>query len=158
MVFVAGPTRCVHENRCERIWWRNEALRCTDRESHVLRQNNGQEVCKRICDGRRVEEDLHTSVTDSKNTAIACSYHGESPDLDIQTTAKELLQAPWLWLCVTTILVDCIDDKLGLALVEEMPRGVGLVGEVNKCPITDDTQEDRKRSLDDEDPAPSVRR
>lgn len=158
MVLVAGPTCCVHEDRRKRIGWSHETLRSADRESHVLRQDNGQKVCKRVCDSRGVEEDLNALVADLGLHRNTKSYHGKSPNLDVQTSTQKLLQIPWLRLRVTTISVDRIDDELGLALVEEVERGVGLIGEIDDCPIANDTHEDRQSSFDDEDPAPSFRK
>ena len=80
------------------------------------------------------------------------AYHGESPDLDISSTLQELGDREGLWLRITTIPVDAVDDKHGFSLRQELPTLVGLVGEVYEGPVTDDAEEACKSSFDDEDP------
>jgi len=86
------------------------------------------------------------------------SYHCESPDLDIKTTSKELFKIPWLRLRISTVSVDSIDDELGFTLIEEVPRCVRLVWEVDQGPIANNTQKASQSTLNDKDPAPSVLR
>jgi hypothetical protein len=62
VIFVTCPTRCVHHDSCQSVWRSNQTLRRADRETHILSENNGQEVCERICDGGGVEEYLYSSV------------------------------------------------------------------------------------------------
>jgi hypothetical protein len=68
VVLVTCPTCCVHYNSCQCIWRSDQTLGSANREAHVLSQDDGQEICKRICDGGRVEKDLYQSVT--KPTAL----------------------------------------------------------------------------------------
>jgi hypothetical protein len=62
MVLVTRPACRVHYDRCQCVWWRDQTLRRANRKTHVLSQNDGQEVCECICDGGSVEEDLHWLV------------------------------------------------------------------------------------------------
>lgn len=58
VVLITKPTSSVHDNCGQCIGRGDEALRCADRESHVLCQNDWQEIGKCIRDGRSIEEDL----------------------------------------------------------------------------------------------------
>lgn len=84
------------------------------------------------------------------------AYQRKSPDLDVKSTAEELFQVPRLGPCVAAVPVHTVDDELGFALVQEMPRLVGFVREVDQSPVSEDTQETCQCALNDEDPAPSI--
>jgi hypothetical protein len=81
------------------------------------------------------------------------AYHCESPNFDIGTTTEKLLQIPRLWFRITTIPVDGIDDELCFPLIEEVPRRVRFVREIDQCPVSNDAQEASQRPFDDEDPS-----
>lgn len=80
------------------------------------------------------------------------THHGVAPDFEVQTALEELDRVPGLGLSVTAVLVDAVDDELGLALRQELPRCVGLVGEVDQEPVCDDAEEAGQGAFDDEDP------
>jgi hypothetical protein len=95
-------------------------------------------------------------VSSCASTIVITAYHSEAPNFDISTTTKELLPVEGLRPRIASILIDALDDELRFALVEEMPGCVGLVGKVNKSPVTNDAHEHRQCSFDDEDPSAKI--
>lgn len=77
-----------------------------------------------------------------------------SPDLPISPGSEKLAHIPGFGFRVTSIVVNAVDDELGLPLVEELPGFVCLVGEIDQSPVSDDSEEYCEGSFDDKDPSP----
>lgn len=155
MVLVPCPSCCVHDDRGESVRWSDEALRSANVKAHVLGQDDWQKIREGVGHGRCVEEDLEKLV-DPFFTMRTSTHHCESPDFDVSTTAQKLLPVERLRFRVATILVDTFDDELGFALVEKVPRRVGLVRKVDKSPVADNAQEAGHSSLNNEYPSVSI--
>lgn len=66
---------------------------------------------------------------------------------------KELhLNVPRLWLGVTTITVDTVDDEFGFAFSQKLPRCVRLIWEIDQHPVGPNTKEAGQSAFNDEDP------
>jgi hypothetical protein len=81
------------------------------------------------------------------------AYHRETPDFDVSASTKELLQVPRLRFRVATIPVDGIDDELCFTLIEEMPRSMGFVREVDQRPVSNNAQKAGECTFNNENPS-----
>lgn len=154
LVLVASPASRKHDEGTKDVRRSDQALRRSNSETHVLVQDDGEEVSQRVCDGGAVEEDLMT-VSFRNSWTHLTTYESIAPDLGVETGTEEFGRGERFVLGITTIMVDTVDDELSLTLGDELPGLMGLVGEVNQRPVTNDTEEARQSTLDDEDPAPS---
>ena len=101
-----------HPDASSAIRRSNETLRLPHIETHARSQDDRQEVRQRVRDRGAHTED-------------PC----ETPDLQVQTRAEELLPVELLRHGITSVLVHAGDDHSGLILVEEAPIFVRIVGE-----------------------------
>ncbi len=56
VVFVSYPASCEHHHAGKRVRRCHQALGGSDRETHVVHQDDWEEVCKGVCDGGGVKE------------------------------------------------------------------------------------------------------
>lgn len=138
VILVADPGSREHDDTSKGIGRRNETLSCSNAETHVSDENDGEGVSKGVADGCGIEED-----------------HSISPDLPVGTASNELAELEGRDLCVATVTADTIDDPLTLTATEERPRLALGVGEVDEEPVSSNTEGDGESTFDDENPAPA---
>lgn len=138
VILVADPASCEHDDTSKGIRRRNETLSCSDAETHVSDEDDGEGVSKGVADGGGIEED-----------------HSIGPNLPVGTASKELPELEGRDFGVTTITADTIDDPLALTNTEERPCLALGVGEVDEEPVSSNTEGDCESTFDDENPAPA---
>lgn len=120
VVLVSDPAEKNHQQTRGGVGRSDEALRRGDAEPQVEPEDDGKEVGDRVCLCGGGEED-----------------QGEAPDLQVEAGAKPFLEAERLRVGVSAVLVDLVHDEASLALGEEAPGLVGLVGEVDEEKVSD---------------------
>lgn len=138
VILVADPSSCEHDDTSKGIGRRNETLSCSDAETHVSDEDDGEGVSKGVADGGGIEED-----------------HSIGPYLPVGTASNELAELEGRDLSVTTITANTIDDPLALTATEERPCLALGVGEVDEEPVSSNTEGDCESTFDDENPAPA---
>jgi len=138
VIFVTEPASAEHDHAREDIGRGYQTLRSPNAETHVLSENDREEVGEGVSDGGGVEED-----------------QGESPNFQVQAPSKEAAQMEGLNLGITTIRIDPADNEGGLALGKESPGVVCLVREVYEKPVASNAKQARNEAFNDEDPSPS---
>ena len=103
---VTEPSRAVHHEATRRVRRRAHALSHCDAELQLRAQDDWQEECETVRDGRDAEED-------------EC----EAVDVPLCCWGEELLPGEWFGCDVTTIGVELVNDKVDVAgILEEAPR------------------------------------
>ncbi len=120
VVLVSDPAKKNHQQARGGVGRSDQALRRGYAEPHIETEDDGEEVGDGICLCGRGEED-----------------QSEAPDLQVEAGAQPLLEAERLRVGVAAVLVHLVHDEASLALVEEAPGLVGLVGEVDEEQVSD---------------------
>lgn len=138
-VLITEPTTAEHPDTGKDVWWGDEALRCTNAETHTTVENQWQEVGESVGDGGGEAEDKT-----------------EAPNLDIETTLEESSHRERFKLDITTISINLADDEVDLRLVQESP-GVAMIciWEWNQEPVAKEGDSASDNTFNDKDPSPA---
>lgn len=138
--FVSDPGRAIHQDTGKGIGRCHQALRGADRVTHVVPENNRQEVGDRVGDSRQAEEN-----------------HGEAPDLEVQARSSPLLEAERLDACVISVLGDSANDELAFLFVQEVPGSSrGSIREVHQEEVSNNSDDACQDTFHDENPSPAA--
>ena len=114
----------VHDNGCRDVGRGDEALGFGDVEAQAVAEDDGEEVGDGVGGGGGKAEE-----------------GGEAPDFQVEGVFEVGAEAELVRDGVLAVFFDAGDDEGGFGLVDELPRVLGLFGEIDDEEVACDAEE-----------------
>ena len=103
MIFVSGPSECVHHNGSSNIWRRDQTFRSSNAEAHAIIQYDGKEIRDRVGIGGCQSEQ-------------GC----KTPHFEVESSLQVWSPAELFWNGVVSVFLDSCNNEGCLVIVQEV--------------------------------------